>query len=258
VSITNRDEHHPAPPSHQPNLKAVLLVGGMGTRLRPVIQSVPKSLAPIGNRSFLELLVRQLAHQDIRRLIMCTGYRADQIEKEFGNGSCCDVEIEYSRELQPLGTGGAIKLAQRYLTGLPYFLVLNGDSFLDIDFNRLIETHRSHHGLATIAAIFVDNASRYGTLLTGSQNRILEFCEKTGDSSPGLISAGVYVFSLLLFDHIPSGSVSVEKEVFPKILCHGVYAMKQEGMFIDIGTPDDYWRAQQLFGHTLETPRSKG
>ena len=229
------------------DIKAVLLVGGLGTRLRSVIQSAPKSLAPIGEHSFLELLVRQLASQNIRRLIMCTGYLADQIEHEFSDGDPFDVQIEYSREPEPLGTAGAIRFAKRYLQGQPYFLVLNGDSFLDIDFNRLIEAHRLHNGLATIAAISVDNASRYGTVRTDSQNRVVEFCEKTGRSSPGLINGGVYVFNSAMLDHIPSGPVSLERDVFPKVLSQGVYVMKQQGTFIDIGTPADYSRAQQLF-----------
>jgi D-glycero-alpha-D-manno-heptose 1-phosphate guanylyltransferase len=246
--------------SNDRNIKAVLLVGGLGTRLRPVIRSAPKSLAPIGDRSFLELLVWQLANQRIRRLVMCTGYLADCIEGEFGNGQRFGVEIEYSREPEALGTAGAIKFAQRYLEGLPYFLALNGDSFLDIDLNHLIETHQIHDGLATIAAVSVDDASCYGTVFTDPQDRIVEFCEKTGKNSPGVINGGVYVFSSAIFRHIPNGFVSLERDVFPQILDEGVYALRHDGTFIDIGTPADYSRAQQLFergelGSSLKTQR---
>ena len=117
------------------NVKAILLVGGLGTRLRPVVPSRPKALAPIGEKSFLELVVRQLGTQGIRHLVMCTGYLGEQIEGEFGDGRIWDVQIEYSREQTPLGTAGAIKLAQRYLSGVPEFLVLNGDSFLETNFH---------------------------------------------------------------------------------------------------------------------------
>ena len=226
--------------------KAVLLVGGLGTRLRVSVPSTPKSLAPVGNRPFLELLIRQLVSQGIRHLIMCTGYLADQIEHEFGDGSSLGVRIEYSKESHPLGTGGAVKLAERFLEGLPDFLVMNGDSFLEIDLFELIRFHRTRGSLATIALVSVANAGRYGTIHMDSNNRVVQFCEKTGLDSPGLISAGVYVFSSAILEHIPAGQTSLEKDVFPTVLDQGVYAVRQQGMFIDIGTPSDYAYAQQL------------
>jgi D-glycero-alpha-D-manno-heptose 1-phosphate guanylyltransferase len=243
--------------SEDAGLKAVLLVGGMGTRLRTVIDSTPKSLAPIGNRPFLELLVRQLAHQGIGRVVMCTGYLADQIEGAFGDGSAFGITIEYSREQHALGTAGAVKFAQRLLEGLPYFVVMNGDSFLDIDFDRLIQAHRFHRGLATIAVVSVENAARYGTVRVNSDNKITEFCEKTGHDCAGLINGGMYLFNSAILDHIPSGPASLERDVFPNILTLGVYAMKHEGMFIDIGTPADYSHARLLFGVGEQVERPK-
>jgi len=248
-SEEERDRDRAVINSSDPAPKAVLLVGGLGTRLRPVVHSAPKSLAPIGDQPFLVLLVRQLANQGIKRLVLCTGYLANQIETVFGDGSEFGVTIEYSREPQALGTAGAIKFAQSLLDRLPYFLAMNGDSFLKVDFNELIAAHRMYDGLATLAVVSVSNASRYGTVRINSQNRIIEFCEKTGQDSPGLINGGVYVFSPKLLDHIPGGPSSLEKEVFPNILRHGVYAMEQEGTFIDIGTPADYEHAQTLFEH---------
>jgi NDP-sugar pyrophosphorylase family protein len=227
--------------------KAVLLVGGLGTRLRTLLPSAPKPLAPVGNRPFLELLVRQLGSQGIRRLIMCTGHLADQIEREFGDGSKLGVTIEYSKEPHPLGTGGALKLAQRFLQNLPDFLVMNGDSFMEINLCELIQFHRARHALATVAVVGVENAGRYGTVRTDSSNRIVEFCEKTGLDCPGLINAGVYIFNTEILERIPTGPVSLEKEILPELLDQGVYAASQEGVFIDIGTPADYAQAQQLF-----------
>jgi NDP-sugar pyrophosphorylase family protein len=227
--------------------KAVLLVGGMGTRLREAVPSTPKPLAPVGNRPFLELLIRQLVGQGIRHLVMCTGYLADRIESEFGDGRKLGATIEYSEEPEPLGTAGALKFAQRYLQTLPDFLVMNGDSFLEIDLCRLIQFHRTHGALATMAVVSVENAGRYGTIFADSSNKVTQFREKTGDNSPGLINAGVYVLSRDLFQHISDGPVSLEKDVFPELLTRGVYAVKQRGLFIDIGTPQDYMHAQQLF-----------
>ena len=146
------------------DIPAVLLVGGKGTRLRSVLPATPKPLASVGSKSFLELLVRQLRYQGIRHLVMCTGYLAVQIENEFGDGHAWDVVIQYSKEPHPLGTAGAIKLAEHYLQDASDFLVMNGDSFLEVEFDRLIRFHQSHGGIATIAAVQVNNASRYGTV----------------------------------------------------------------------------------------------
>lgn len=178
---------------------------------------------------------------------MCTGYLADQIESEFGPGSDLGVTIEYSKESQPLGTAGALKLAQRYLESSPEFLVMNGDSFLEIDLVQLLQFHRTHGGIATVAVVPVENAARYGMVHIDSNHRVTQFSEKTGNDSPGLINAGIYVFSHALFEHLPSGRpASLERDIFPMVLDRGVYAAEQCGMFIDIGTPADYSRAQHL------------
>ena len=214
--------------------------------MRSVVPSEPKPLARFGQWSFLELLVRQLRHQGIRRIVLCTGYRASQIEGEFSNGHSLDVMIEYSTEVDPLGTAGALKLAERHLQDVPHFLVMNGDSFVEIDFNELMCFHRQHDGLVSMAVRRVDNAGRYGTVHTDARKRIARFAEKTGESDPGLVNAGVCVFSREAMSHIPTGPSSLEMDVYPQLLQYGVYASEQYGLFIDIGTPDDYARAQQL------------
>jgi D-glycero-alpha-D-manno-heptose 1-phosphate guanylyltransferase len=242
-------------PSRQPavesfviddNTKAVLLVGGLGTRLRSVVAYTPKALAVVGNEPFLNLLVRQLRRQGIRRLVMCTGYLGDQIENEFGDGHAWDVTIEYSKEMQPLGTAGAVKSAGRHLRNLSDFVVMNGDSFACVNFHQLFRFHRMHGGLVTMAVVQVGDAARYGTVRIGHAGRINGFEEKTGNHAPGLINAGLYVFSSEILNHIPDGPASLEKTVFPQLLDYGVFALKQEGIFIDIGTPEDYIRAQRL------------
>lgn len=228
-------------------MKAVLLVGGLGTRLRSAVSSLPKALASVGDRPFLELLVWQLARQGVSQLVMCTGYLAEQIEETLGDGDSFGVKIEYSREVVPLGTGGALKLAQRYMQHESEFLVLNGDSFLQIDFSDLINFHQKHDGLATIAVVPVQNASRYGTVQVEADDRVLRFAEKTGDNVPGIINAGVYVFGSAIFTEIPEGPTSLERDVFPNLLEQGVYAFEQNRLFIDIGTPDDYGRAREMY-----------
>jgi D-glycero-alpha-D-manno-heptose 1-phosphate guanylyltransferase len=226
--------------------KAVLLVGGRGTRLRSVLFSAPKPLASIGDKSFLELLVRQLRYQRIERLVMCTGYLADQIENEFGDGRRWGVTVQYSREQQPLGTAGALKLAQGHLRDVSDFVVMNGDSFLELDFHQFIRFHREHNALISIAVRKVEHATRYGTVQVDTGNRVVGFTEKTGTQAPGLVNGGVYVLNRAVLQHIPDGPASLERDIFPRLVGHGVYALEQHGMFIDIGTPEDYARAQKL------------
>lgn len=228
------------------DVPAVLLVGGKGTRLRSVVSSAPKPMATVGERSFLELLVRQLRNQGIQRLVMCSGYLAEQIENKFGDGRAWDVSIAYSRESEPLGTAGALKLAKAYLETATDFLVMNGDSFLEVDFAQLLQFHRRRNGLASMAVAGVPNAGRYGTVRVDAESRITGFIEKTGCEQPGLINAGVYAFRQSIFDHIGEGPVSLERDVFPRVMERGLYAFETRGMFIDIGTPEDYARAQVL------------
>ena len=225
---------------------AVLLVGGIGTRLQPVLPATPKPLAPVGDAPFLQLLVKQLRSQGIRRLVMCTGHLADEVEKEFGDGHKWDVAIAYSKESHPLGTAGAVKFAEGYLGQASDFLVMNGDSFLELDFRELIRFHREHNGLISMAVRRVPDAARYGTVQLDTHNRVVGFREKMGTPVPGIVNGGVYVFRGAILEHIPDGPASLEKDIFPRLLKHGVYALEQQGMFIDIGTPEDYARAQTL------------
>lgn len=232
--------------SNSLNLPAVLLVGGMGTRLRSVVSSAPKPLAMVGSRSFLELLILQLRSQGVTRIVMCTGYLADQIETQFGNGGDWGIAIEYSRESSPLGTGGAVKLAEQHVKDASDFLVMNGDSFLEIDLGQLLRFHHGHGGLVSMAVVGVPNAGRYGTVQLEADGRVTGFAEKAGREEAGLINAGVYVFKQAVLQYVPERASSLERDVFPKLLSKSVYALVQHGMFIDIGTPEEYGRAQQL------------
>jgi NDP-sugar pyrophosphorylase family protein len=238
-------------------IPAVLLVGGLGTRLQPILKSTPKPLARLGETSFLELLVRQLRSQGFRRLVMCTGHLAGQIEKEFGDGHKWDLTIEYSEESRPLGTAGAVKFAERHLQNDSDFLVMNGDSFMEIDFRQFIQFHREHGGLISMAVRRVSDASRFGTVEVDAHNRVVGFREKMGAHVSGIINAGVYLFNRAIQEHIPDGPASLEKDVFPRLLENGIYALELHGMFIDIGTPDDYARAQELHGSLTEASLRK-
>jgi len=237
--------------------KAVLLVGGKGMRLRSVISSTPKPMAAVGDGPFLELLVRQLSYQGIRHQVMCTGYLSHEIENKLGDGHTWDVAIEYSKEPHPLGTAGAVKFAVPLLRGVSDFLVMNGDSFMEIDFRQLIHFHRKSGGIASMAVLRMKNEMRYGTVQVTAGGRVSGFTEKTAGDPTGFVNAGVYVFNRRIFEHIPDGPGSLERDIFPKLLDHGLYASEQHGVFIDIGTPEDYARAQELCERLYEAASRK-
>jgi NDP-sugar pyrophosphorylase family protein len=229
------------------NIPAILLVGGKGTRLQTVLSSKPKPLASVGNVPFLELLVMQLRSQGIRRMIMSTGYLAEQIEDTFGNGSRWGAEIQYAREPEPLGTAGAVKFAASLLKKNSDFLIVNGDSFTELNMNAFICFHRQHGGIVSMAVCRVPDAARYGTVQFDGEKRITRFSEKTGKQEPGFINAGVYIFRRAILDRITQGPSSLEKDVFPQLMGQGMCAFEAPGIFIDIGTPEDYARAQMLY-----------
>jgi len=248
LTVNSKAKIPPRLDAAQEDITAVLLVGGIGTRLQSVLPATPKPLAPVGGAPFLQLLVRQLRSQGIRRVVMCTGHLADQIEEEFGDGHKWDLAIMYSKESRPLGTAGAVKFAECYLAPASDFLVMNGDSFLELDFSEFMRFHREHNGLISIAVRRVPDTTRYGTVQLDSHNRVVGFREKMGTPVPGIINGGVYLFKRAILEHIPDGRASLEKDLFPRLLGRGVYALEQQGMFIDIGTPEDYARAQELCG----------
>ena len=162
----------------QENIPAILLVGGKGTRLQAVVSSKPKPLALVGDIPFLELLVMQLRSQGVHRMIMSTGHLADQIEETFGDGVDGTADIRYSRESQPLGTAGAVKFAEGYLEESSDFLVVNGDSFMEIDIPEFLRFHRQHGGVVSMAVRRVPDAARYGTVHVDALNELLDSAKR--------------------------------------------------------------------------------
>jgi len=213
-----------------------------------VVNDRPKPLAPIGTTPFLEHQLSFLKAQQIRNFVLCVGYRHEQIEEYFGDGGRWGISITYSVEERPLGTGGALKLAQRFAQDT--FLVLNGDTFFDLDIEGLVRTHRQHCSRnpnceGTIALTQVEDSSQYGSVVFGADLAITGFREKSaGGEPPHFVSAGVYVLEPRVLDRIPSSqSVSLERDVYPQLLGdRGLYAYPVDGFFIDIGTPEGFHR----------------
>ena len=223
---------------------ALILSGGLGTRLKGVVDDRPKPMAPIAGKPFLEYLVVQLKKQGFRDIVLCIGYRGEQARKYFGDGSKWGVNVLYSHEPEPLGTGGAVKLAEALVRG-ENFVIMNGDSFLDVDLKELVDYHLKNEALATMALAEVEDSTRYGAVEINEKGEIESFVEKGQSSRSKLVNGGIYVFNREVFSYIPEGKVSLEKEVFPKLIGKGFYGLLVKGFFIDIGIPEDYKRLQE-------------
>jgi NDP-sugar pyrophosphorylase family protein len=236
------------------DLEAVILCGGLGTRLRPVVPEGPKCLAPVGGRPFLEYLLCQLRSSGVRKAILCVGYRSEQMAEYFENGERWDISLTYSVERQLLGTAGALKNAESLINHSPFF-ALNGDSILEADLPGLVEFHRAHYAPATIALAHVPANGRYGSVRTDPQGYITEFSEKkrgaNGASKAGFeggrINGGVYVLDREIFKMISPAppAISLEREIFPRLAGRRICGFPVDGYFVDIGVPEDYARAQQ-------------
>lgn len=217
--------------------QALILTGGRGSRLGKLVGRANKPMVRIGGRPFLEFLLRQLRRHGLRRIVMCTGYRAEVIERYFGDGERLGMTIRYSRESVPLGTGGALKLAEPLIDSDP-FLVFNGDSIVDADLGALLEHHRRRAALLTLALVKVPEAGRYGAVVTNDDGGIVSFVEKKS-AGPALVNAGVYCCGGDVLDHIPAAApCSLERDVLSSLPASGVHGFAVDGYFIDIGIPD--------------------
>ena len=223
-------------------MEAIVLAGGFGTRLASVVQGVPKVLAPVGNRPFLELLLRRLKQRGMQRVILSVGYLASMIRERFGE-QFEGVELAYAIEDEPLGTGGATRKALTMAQHDTVF-VMNGDTFVDLDYAAMLSHHIDLEGVASIAVANTDDCTRYGRMIT-REGRVVGFTEK-GQSGPGQISVGTYLMNRDLFApyNMPA-AFSLEQDFFvPNIKQLRPLAFATSGYFIDIGIPEDLARAQ--------------
>ena len=226
-------------------IRGFVLCGGQGTRLRPVLAEQPKSMALISGTPFLQLLLDRLRCQGVADVILGTGYMAEKIEGYFGYGDKFSVSIRYSREDEPLGTGGALKLAEPLISDP--VLVLNGDTYVEWGLVPMLELFTGKDADMVMVLQAVADVTRYGSVALDPDGRIIQFVEKGASAGPGLINAGVYLLrKQIVCDLPPDTVISLEREVFPRLLDRGVYGLISRGLFIDIGIPDDYKRAQTM------------
>jgi NDP-sugar pyrophosphorylase family protein len=229
-------------------VQAIVLVGGEGTRLRPLTFGTPKPMVPIANVPFLARTMERLHDAGIRDVILPAGYMPQAIVDYFGDGSSLGMKITYVIEETPLGTAGALKNVQQHITG-PFF-VLNGDILTSLDLGAMLKFHEQKGGLGALHLIKVEDPSSFGCVVSDAEGRITTFVEKPpkGEEPTNEINAGTYLLEPEVLDMIPEGrNVSIERETFPAILAGGkaLYAYTTQDYWIDLGRPEHYLTAHR-------------
>ncbi len=232
-------------------MKAVILAGGLGTRLRPITYKTPKPLVPLVGKPLVMHIIDSLPPR-VDTVVLAVSYMKDVLEEYFRVNDC-GRKVILVNETSPLGTGGAIKNVENYLDDT--FIVINGDVLTSIDFNSMVKYHSEKGGIGTISLWQVEDPSAFGVIGLNPENRITTFQEKPprAEAVSNMINAGVYVFEPDMLDNISSGPVSIEREVFPKVLDQGLYGYHYGGYWVDCGTRESYLRAQKTlmdFGMT--------
>ena len=225
-------------------MQALILVGGEGTRLRPLTVTVPKPVLPLVDRPFLVYMLEWLHRHGVDDVIMSCGFLATSVRNVLGDGSQFGVRLRFVEEPEPRGTAGALKYAEDLLEDR--FIMLNGDVLTDIDLTAQLARHEETGAIGTLAIVPVDDPTAYGLVRTNEDHSVREFVEKpTADSiDTNLISAGAYVLDRRVLDRIPADrNVSIEREVWPRLVGNGLFAYAGDAYWLDIGTPERYLQA---------------
>ena len=233
-------------------MEAIILAGGFGTRLRPLTNTRPKPLVPIGNVPLVEYIIAKMPHKIVKKVILAVSYMKEEMERYFEEHEH-PFEIVCVREEEPLGTGGAIKNVERELGD--QFLVFNGDVISSVDVRKMRDYHKEKGGIGTLALWEVDDPTAFGVVGLNEKGRITAFQEKPKkeEAVSNLINAGCYILESEILDYIPSGKVvSVEREVFSSsdVLDKGLYGFRFSGYFEDAGTPEKLLKAQKVIFRT--------
>jgi D-glycero-alpha-D-manno-heptose 1-phosphate guanylyltransferase len=224
----------------------LILAGGFGSRLRPIISDRPKVLADINGRFIITYLFDQIIRSGGKDIILCTGFESHQVEIALGN-KYQSLNLSYSKESKSLGTAGALRNANGLVTS-DTVVVLNGDSYCDVAITDVWQWHHSKGALCTIVVVHMHDISRYGHVKYDHHNIVTAFEEKGVSLGEGWINAGIYIIDQQLITNIPDDAfISIEKDIFPSIIGDGLYAYPAQGSFIDIGTPESYAKAADFF-----------
>jgi mannose-1-phosphate guanylyltransferase len=224
-------------------VKAVVLVGGEGTRLRPLTYLTVKAMVPVLNKPFLEYTIRHLSRHNIKEIILAVGYKPDRITEYFSDEKPFGTKLIYSVETEPLGTAGAIKNAKSYIDDRCF--VMNGDIFTDLDITEMLKFHDNKHAKVTIALTPVEDPTRFGVVETDSNQRVTRFVEKPRreEVTTNMINAGLYIIESGILERIPEGQrYMFEHNIFPALVNEGepVYGYTTDAYWMDTGTPEKY------------------
>jgi mannose-1-phosphate guanylyltransferase len=222
-------------------MQAVILVGGQGTRLRPLTSTVPKPVVPLVDRPFISYMLEWLRAHGVDDVIMSCGFLATSVRNVLGDGSAMGIRLRFIEEPDPRGTAGAVKLAEPMLD--ERFLMLNGDVLTDIDLTAQIAQHEATGARATLALVGVPDPTAYGLVILEPDGSVRDFVEKPSSDrvESNLISAGAYVLEREVLELVaPDRNVSIEREVWPMMIGDGLYGFAAEGYWLDIGTPERY------------------
>lgn len=238
-------------------MTAVILAGGLGTRLRPVVSNCAKVLADVDGQPFVQFILDQLSVSGVKSVVLCAGYKGAELEKAL-SPSHAGLHLAYSHETSPLGTAGALRRALPSMDSDPV-LVLNGDSFCTGDIAGLLEKHIEKRAAATIMLVHQEDTRSYGRVDTDADGWVVAFHEKSDVKEPGWVNAGVYILSREVLESIPEDrQVSLEKEIFPAWIDRGLYGFQTEGALMDIGTPERYAAAPEFFKALSDDLGSRG
>jgi D-glycero-alpha-D-manno-heptose 1-phosphate guanylyltransferase len=228
-------------------LEAIILAGGFGIRLQPVVSGLPKPMAPVNGRPFLEYILDYLIKQSIDRCVISVGYKKESIINHFRH-HYHSITINYAIEEEPLGTGGGIRNSFLSILG-DRAIVMNGDSIFLVTLNNMLHAHLKKRAEVTIALREISDTGRYGRVTMNHRRRISGFEEKRSQGKPGYINTGVYIIEKkFLMGSQLTGAFSLEKDCFERCTAtNRIYGYPMQGYFIDIGVPEDYERAQNDF-----------
>ncbi|HET6997514.1 MAG TPA: NDP-sugar synthase [Solirubrobacterales bacterium] len=227
-------------------MQAIVLVGGEGTRLRPLTNDVPKPALTLVDRPFLAYMIEWLGTHGVTEVVFACGFLPDVLRDALGRGEHGGVRLTYATEPDRRGTAGAIRFAADTLGDRldDRFLALNGDVLTDLDLSALLRAHEDCGAQATLGLHPVEDSSVYGLVSTELDGSVTEFLEKTGEEVPGDVNAGMYVLERSVLDLIPPDrEVSIEREVFPRLVGDGLHGLRLHGYWMDIGTPERYLQA---------------
>lgn len=222
-----------------------ILCGGLGKRLRSVSKQCPKPMIKIGDKPFLDILLDYMTRKGFKRFILGIGYRADFFKRYYTNYKNKNISITFCTEKFPLGTGGAVKKAEKTIKS-NLFMVLNGDSFCEFNPIDFLKFHRAKNAVLSMLLRKIDNASDYGCVKINKQEKITSFDEKNSRNTNCFINAGIYIFNKSILALMPGEKTfSLERDFFPSIIGKNCFGYKKSGFFIDIGTPERYYKAKK-------------